>query len=140
MQCGILFEVKPTWYNKCSVKKMKLICKLIFVILIFLLTNCGTEPKSVGNSLTGYNTVAEAKIQPKEAVELAMSYLDKTFELRQKNRESNKKRNSEPIIYVTLKNNEYYIVKENYPDISVYFYLKHAVRVNINTGHVTPPE
>ncbi|MEK7698944.1 MAG: hypothetical protein AAB332_00935 [Planctomycetota bacterium] len=113
--------------------------KTIFLILLtFSLAGC--EPQSLGNSLSGYKEIQGAKIQPQKAVELASPFLDKTFELRQKDSELARGKDREPIIYVTLKNDEYYIVKENYPAISVYFYLKHAVKVNIKTGKVTPPE
>lgn len=112
--------------------------KLILIIFAMFLTGC--EPQSMGSSLSGYKIIPGAKIQPQEAVGLASPYLDKTFELRQWNSELIRKKDVEPIIYVTLKDDEYYIVKENYPAVSVYFYLKHAVKVNINSGAVVPPQ
>jgi hypothetical protein len=103
-------------------------------------TLAGCEPQSVGRSLSGYKNIQGAKIQPQKAVELAGPYLDKTFELRLQDSELTRRKEIEPIIYVTLKNDEYYIVKDNYPAKSVYFYPKHAVKVNINTGNVIPPQ
>jgi len=117
---------------------MNLIKTPVVIILVILLTGC--EPQSVGSSLSGYKNVPGAKIQPEQAVELAKQYLDKTFELRKQDKEVARKENVEPITFVTLQDDEYYIVKENYPAKSVYFYLKHAVKVNINTGNVTPPQ
>lgn len=111
---------------------------ILLILLAFTLAGC--EPQSVGNSLSGYKEIPGAKIQPQKAVDLASPYLDKTFELRQKDSELNRRKDREPIVHVTLKDDEYYIVKENYPEKSVYFYLKHAVKVNIKTGKVTPPE
>ncbi|MEW6067615.1 MAG: hypothetical protein AB1610_04920 [Nitrospirota bacterium] len=112
--------------------------QIILILLALALAGC--EPQSVGNSLSGYKEVPGAKIQPQKAVELASPYLDKTFELRQKESELNRNKDREPIVYVTLKDDEYYIVKENYPAKSVYFYLKHAAKVNIHDGKVTPPQ
>jgi len=111
---------------------------ILLILLAFTLAGC--EPKSVGSSLSGYKEIPGAIIQPQKAVELAGPYLDKTFELRQQDSDLTRRKDIEPIIHVTLKNNEYYIVKDNYPDKSVYFYLKHAVKVNIKTGNVIPPQ
>lgn len=117
---------------------MKLYRSLFILLLAFILIGC--EPQSVGTSLSGYKEIPGAKIQPQKAVELASPYLDKTFELRQKDSDLDRRKDTEPIIHVTLKDDEYYIVKENYPAKSVYFYLKHAVKVNIKDGKVTPPQ
>lgn len=112
----------------------------ILIIIIFASILAGCEPQSMGSSLSGYKNNPGATIQPQKAVELASPYLDKTFELRQRNSDLTRKKDVEPIIHVTLKDDEYYIVKENYPGKSVYFYLEHAVKVNINSGNVVPPQ
>lgn len=116
--------------------------RLLYILFIFstffLLTGC--EPVSVGNSSSGYKRVPQAKVQPQEAVEFANDYLDKTFELRVKNSPLERKEGVEPIIIVTLEGDYYYIIKETYPAMSIYFYLEHAVKVHKNTGEVIPPK
>ena len=115
--------------------------KLLKIICFFsLIALTGCEPVSVGSSYSGYKNVQGAKIQPSEAVELAKSYLDKTFELRKSNRESPRREDREPHIFITLKDGYYFIVKESYPAKSVYFYLDHAVKVHKDTGEIIPPE
>ncbi len=116
----------------------RFLCCLI--ILISFLSLAGCEPVSVGNSSSGYETVPDAKIQPEEAVKLVDIYVDKTFDLRIKDSDLKRKEGIKPIIFVTLKDDFYYIVQENYPAKSVYFYLDHAVRIHKNTGEIIPPE
>ena len=108
------------------------------VYLVFALTGC--EPIPVGSSWGGYRNVKGAKIQPAQAVELARPYLDRTFQLRKSNSELPRSKDKEPIIYVTLKDGYYFIVKDNYPAKSVHFYLDHAVKVHKNTGETIPPK
>ncbi|MFH0926534.1 MAG: hypothetical protein V1872_13050 [bacterium] len=97
-------------------------------------------PVGIGNSLTGYKSITNVKIQPAEAVKLAEQYLDKTFELRKASSDLQRSPDKAPIIVVILGGNYYYIVKESFPAISRYFYMKHAVKVHKNSGKVIPPE
>lgn len=79
-------------------------------------------------------------ISPERAVELAQPYLEKSFELRRQHIEPNRRSDSNPPFdHVNLKGDMYYIVRDNYPAIKASFYLRYAVRVNANTGEVTPP-
>ena len=113
---------------------------LCFSIILFLIMLTGCEPVALGNSASGYKTIPDAKIQPIDAVKIAQPYLDKTFELRSKSSTLERDKENEPTIFVTLKDDFYYIVKENYPAKSIYFYLAHAVRVHKDTGEIIPPE
>jgi hypothetical protein len=75
-----------------------------------------------------------------QAVESAQPYLDTSFALRQANHRGASKDWGEPRVFVTLKGNQYHIVNENYPYIMESAYLAHAVKVDAETGVVTPAE
>lgn len=112
---------------------------VIYFFLILGLVGC-SEPIDVGSSYSGYQNVEGAKIQPNTAIELAKEYLNKSFELRKANIDVSRNNDKEPAIFVTLKDDYYYIVKENYPAKSIYFYLDYAVKVHKDTGEVIPPK
>lgn len=111
---------------------------VLFIIMSICLLGC--EPVDVGNSSTGYKSIPNVKVQPAEAVKLAEQYLDKTFELRKASTDLERSSDKKPTIQVTLDGNYYYIVKESYPAKSIYFYMKHAVKVHKNSGKLIPPE
>lgn len=73
-------------------------------------------------------------------MELAAPYLDDSFKLRSQNLATGRRSNTRPPVdSVTLKGDTYYIARDNYPAIYAKFYLPYAVRVDANTGAVTPP-
>lgn len=80
------------------------------------------------------------KISPQQALQLSEPFLDKTFELRTKNRSLEIRSDLPKEDSIILQGRYYYVVRENYPAKYIAFYLKHAVKVNKNTGEVTPPE
>jgi hypothetical protein len=96
-------------------------------------THCGVYPREASSFPARPVSVAQA-------VEAAQPYLDTSFALRQAGRPEGSNDWGEPQVFVTLKRNQYHIVKENYPYIMARAYLAHAVKVDAETGVVTPAE
>jgi hypothetical protein len=83
--------------------------------------------------------VSSQYIDPNSAVELAAPYLEQTYLLRKSNSDLVRiEKNA--TVWVTVKGDYYYIVKESYPSIDASFYLDHAVKVHKKTGNVIEPE
>jgi hypothetical protein len=92
----------------------------------------GTYP----DGLTGF---PELPISADKAVEAAQPYLDKTFALCRASRGSNWPE-SEPRIRVMLEGKTYKVLKDNYPSMNAHYGFDHAVKVDAETGEVTPPK
>jgi len=112
-----------------------LFCMFIATNLFF--NGCNNKKIYSGSDYSGFDDFPPNPISVQDAIRLAEPHLGKTFELRSAKREyiSDK----EPVLWVTLKGNCYYLVKDNYPSYTPGFYLHHAVKINKNTGEVMPP-
>ena len=111
----------------------------VAVVAVFL-SGCGDNTYS-GTVESGFDHFPENKISPNKALSIAEPYLETSFALRRKNRGS--KYNSgtkEPITYVVLDKDYYYVTKDNYDAKFVNFYFDYAVKVNKNTGELILPE
>ncbi len=110
---------------------------LPLVLPLFFLLSC-SEVKLIGDSRSGYIKDLSFKISPEKAVELAGPYLDLSYELRVKNRSIS--HNAPLNDYVVQKGKWYYVTRDNYPYKYIGAYKNHAVKVNVNSGTVIPPE
>jgi len=112
--------------------------RLWIVIILLVLLGCEKEKFYIGSTNSGFDNFPKTEIKIKEVLELSKPFLDKTYELRLKNRRH--KSLKDPVIWITLKGQWFYVVKDNYPSHSANFYLKHAVRINSKTGKIIEPE
>jgi hypothetical protein len=88
--------------------------------------------------LTGF---PERPISPDGAVEAAQPYLDQSFTLCRADRGSDWPSRGEPYVSVKLEGKYYKVLKDNYPYKSFSEHrFSHAVKVNAETGEVSPPE
>ena len=112
----------------------------ILFVLVVLFVGCGPTLRSLGRA-GNLKPAPGFDITPERAVELAQPHLEKSYELRRQHFEPNGRSANPkpPSDHVTLKGDTYYIVRDNYPAIKTSSYLYCAVKVNANTGEVTPP-
>ncbi len=109
---------------------------LILSPVIFILS-C-SEVKFIGDSRSGYIKDLSFKITPEKAVELAEPYLDLSYKIRLSKRSGT---HDGPLNdYVVQKGKWYYVTRDNYPYKYIGAYKNHAVRVNVNSGMIIPPE
>ncbi len=121
----------------------------VFIILSsFALLSCGREclfplcsanPVFIGSSTYGFKIIGEYPIKPSEAYEAAKPYLEQSYTLRNRGRNFPKDRLNMND-YMLFKGGYFYISRDNYPYKSYWAYLKHAVKVNADTGRVIPPD
>lgn len=104
---------------------------------MLLIVGCKSNETYFGSTYSGFDGFPKTEIDIDKAIELSEPYLESTFILRKKNRNTNSTK--EPVIWVTLKDNWYYIVKDNYPSYTPNFYLRHAVRINSKNGEIIKP-
>lgn len=105
---------------------------------IFSCAFCLTPVTFVSSGTSEVHTIPGFTVSPQEALEKAGPYLQKTFELRSKNRRS--RITSPTKDFITAKGDWYYICRDNYPYKSIYAYQTHAVKINGHTGECIPPE
>ena len=117
-----------------------IIYSCIILAINIVLLGCN-KAVYTGNTETDFSHFPKNnKISPQKALELATPYTNDSYELRKRNR--SEKYNSmaaTSIEYVVLKDNYYYITKDNYPSKLASFYMTYAVKVNKNTGEVIRP-
>ena len=119
----------------------RIINAIIIMLMAFVcLSGCGQQYYS-GTDDTGFKHFPDNKISPEQAIEIAKPYLDASYVLRTKNRDSELNMpEKKPITYVILYKNYYYVTKDNYDAKSVNFYLDYAVKVDKNTGGLIAPK
>ncbi len=98
---------------------------------------CSNDKLYVGSTYSGFDDFPNTKISVQKAIELSEPYLEKTFELRKVGRDFVPEKQTD--IWVTLKNNWFYVVKDNYPSYTPGFYMKHAVKIHSDTGEIIQP-
>ena len=114
---------------------------LLFLIGLGLLIIFEREPTYICNSRSQYIPNIGTNISPIQAISLASPYLDKSFKLRIADRPSHLKNLSDPPIDHVVKSGKWFLItRDNCPGTLVYFYVKHAVKVNSRTGEVIPPK
>lgn len=84
----------------------------------------------------GFAGFPKSEVSIEQAIRLAEPYLSQSYKMRLSLRKWPLQSNSPPIIYVTLLDQNYYIVKEDYPYQYREAYLEFAVKVNKTTGKV----
>ncbi len=116
---------------------------LVALCVVFFVHGCRSNVL-LGNVQKGLAPVPgdfKAGISPERAVELAREHLERSYELRRmKRQEKSPNPNREPLDWVSLKGDWYYIARDDYPSYSPGFYMHNAVKVHKNTGQVIPPE
>ena len=120
---------------------MKYLSIVLFCLLIatcLLCCSCKREKVYFGSTGGGFEDFPPNPISVQDAIKLADPYLDKTFELRIASREHVS--DKEASLWITLKGDYYYLVKDNYPSYTPGFYLNYAVKINKDTGEVIPPK
>ena len=111
---------------------------LIGLPILYVASGCNSV--HYGEYPGGLADFPDRTVSPEQAVKAAEPYLDQSFALCRANRGSNWP-DSEPYISVKLEGKHYKVLKDNYPYKS-YSELRfsHAVKVNADTGAVTPPQ
>jgi len=113
---------------------------VLIVLGVVLVSSVGcARTICLGSEWGGFNGFPDNPVSVSEAIAKAEPYLDKTFALRS-SATGNRNAAEEPVVFVTLRGDYYYIVKDNYPSYSPGFYLHHAVRVHKTTGRLIPPK
>jgi hypothetical protein len=116
---------------------LKYIIPFIILAALYGILSC-TRTIYMGSSETGFKDIHDNTITPVKALDLARAHLPKTYELRLRKR-LNKYDN--PLSDIIVMQGEwYFIVRDNYPYKTFDAYLEHAVKVNIHTGEIIPPE
>ena len=110
------------------------IAPLFFALL--LLTACAPT-QYFSNAKQGFAEFPPATIDVQKAIRLAQPYLDESYKMRLNMRKWPLDNGQDPVIYVSLVQDYYYIVKENYPYKFREAYMQYAVRVHKETGEVT---
>ncbi|MDD5488588.1 MAG: hypothetical protein PHH49_06485 [Candidatus Omnitrophica bacterium] len=90
----------------------------------------------------GYSKFSkDNNISQEEAIKLAEPYLDLSFSLRKKSRDSryNSAGDDMAQIWTFLRGDYYYITKDNYYYKTEDAYFQYAVKVHKDTGEVIPP-
>ena len=118
---------------------------LVFIVALlitkyFIAWNSKTSVTASGNTWGGFDDFPEREITVDKAIELATPYLDKSYKLRLKSRAQTNGDFKTDIIHVSLKDDFYYIVKDDYPSYTPGFYLLHAIKINTSTGYIIEPE
>jgi hypothetical protein len=109
--------------------------------LVTLLAGCASDSAlSLGDPEEGLKPMPDCKVSPEQAAELAKPHLQRCFELRQQKRpgQMNSKGAHRDMVFV--KDDWYYVCRDNYTTIFADFYLPHAVRVHTQTGEVKEPQ
>lgn len=118
--------------NFLANRKIKILLLLISMTLPY---GCATK-YYFSNVNQGFSGFPKSKVSIEKAIQIAEPYLNQSYKMRLSMRKWPLKSNSPPIIYVTLLDQYYYIVKEDYPYQYREAYLEFAVKVNRNNGHV----
>ena len=96
--------------------------------------------KLLGNSQFGFQEISYAEISPVEALKLAEPYLEKSYQLRQENRNPKLPRATVPLTdWVSVLGKWYYISRDNNSSYTIEFYRAYAVKVHIDTGELIAP-
>jgi hypothetical protein len=105
--------------------------------LVLGVVGCG--PVHYGTYPDGLGGFPERAVSAEMAVEAARPYLDQSFALCRAARGSDWP-DYEPRIRVQLEGKYYKVLKDNYPSMNASYGFNHAVKVNADTGEVTPPQ
>ena len=117
------------WHN--------LYANYVLVLLFVSLLAGGCATKSYFSNVNqGFAGFPPSKISIDDAIRIAQPYLNQSYKLRLSLRKWPLQPSSPPLIYVTLMDQYYYVVKEDYPYQYREAYLEFAVKVNRNTGKV----
>lgn len=109
---------------------------LLFAIFVLMsIQGCATK-YYFSNVNKGFLGFPHSTISIDKAIQIAQPYLNQSYKLRMSLRKWPLQSSSPPIIYVTLLDQYYYIVKEDYPYQYREAYLEFAVKVNRNSGQV----
>ncbi|MCP4296136.1 MAG: hypothetical protein GY786_11055 [Proteobacteria bacterium] len=115
-------------------KKLKFVLLSVFALF---LSNCsGIE--YVGSEHNDFKNAPKYPISISKAIEISKPYLDETFKQRSAKRSD--QFSKEPVVWVSIKGDWYYIVKDNYSSYTPGFYLNHAVKIHKETGQLVKPE
>jgi hypothetical protein len=112
-------------------------------LLVLFLAGCGLfiDARGVTRNDDGeFEPIAGMAVTPEEALVRAEPYLDLTFQLRRRDRGEDEMSDRPATDHIAVKDDWYYIARDNYPSHSPGFYLPHAVRVHGQTGQLLPPE
>jgi len=112
--------------------------KLILLILLVAISSfygCATK-YYFSNVNKGFARFPKSNVSIEQAIRIAEPYLNQSYKMRLSLRKWPLQASSPPIIYVTLLDPYYYIVKEDYPYQYREAYLEFAVKVNRNNGQV----
>lgn len=112
-------------------------CRALVIVLASLILLSGCAPtRYFSNEKIGYKAFPSTSISVQKAIDLAKPYLEESYKLRMGMRKWTLDNNAETITYVSLIDDYFYIVKDNYPYKFREAYLPFAVRVHNQTGEV----
>jgi hypothetical protein len=103
------------------------------LILVSVLCGCAST-HYFSNVNRGFSEFPPSPITIEQAIRIARPYLNQSYKMRLSMRKWPLKSSSPPIIYVSLIDQYYYVVKEDYPYQFREAYLEYAVKINRNTG------
>lgn len=106
---------------------------LCHVVLFSVLSGCAST-HYFSNVNRGFSEFPPSPISIEEAIRIARPYLNQSYKMRLSMRKWPLKASSPPIIYVSLIDQYYYVVKEDYPYQYREAYLEYAVKIDRNTG------
>ena len=113
--------------------------RLMNLGLAGLLCSVGCATSHFGTFPDRLDRFPDRRISAVAAVDAAEPYLDETFKMIRAARGSDWPHHT-PVIRVKLRKGVYYVLKDNYPSMSADYGFGYAVKVNANTGEVTPPK
>lgn len=117
---------------------MKYSINQAFTWMVFLTLLLSCAPMHYfSNVKQGFQDFPPTPIDVSQAIRLAQPFLDESYKMRLSLRKWPLETSQTPLVYVSLVNDYYYIVKEDYPYKFREAYLEFAVRIHKETGEVT---
>lgn len=110
---------------------------IIGIATLMLFVSGCAPTRFFSNEKAGYQAFPNTTISVQKAIQLAKPYLEESYKLRLGMRKWTLDNDNEAIIYVSLIDDYFYIVKDNYPYKFREAYLPFAVRVHKQTGEIT---
>jgi hypothetical protein len=108
-------------------------------LLAVVLTVGCAKTEYVGNGNKGFWSDQPAKVSPTDAFRKAMPHLEATWVARcEKVRNHDEYCDKLPIDHMVRKGNVYYVTRTSYPNKNYDALTQYAVKVNAQTGEVTP--
>lgn len=99
------------------------------------------KPEYLGNSAKGFWSDQAAPYGPNEAFNKAQPFLEATWKARcEEVRNHDEWCDKPPVDHMIRKGDVYYLTRTSYPYKNHEAYMEYAVKVNAQTGEVTPYE